>query len=389
MKTFLILVPFLIVSLKAESDLTRLRQKILKDYNVDLRPVIDDNDTTTVRLAYYIKHILQLDEKSETLTTQGIIAVSWTDQHLVWNPTEFGNTTRINLGDHEIWQPDIFLFYSAGKNSLDQGRDTLLTVLSNGRVVWYPEANYDVPCQTDYKYFPYDQHKCELEFGSWSHDGDSLHLITREDFKMEFDKVTGSEWKLVAYTYNTTMYYMATQYPYNTINLTLWIQRTSSLYKATSAVPVVASAIFTLAGFWMELYGNSRYLIGITNFVLMSLHLINLGTTIPAGRNVPLLVQFSATVVCLSVGFLVETVILDSTKRRRGPAPEALVRLFRSMPKTFLCLEGPEEGAAPSDDVAAKQIADWRLVCGVADRLTFWIFTIIYVIVTAMLFSLT
>lgn len=39
-----------------------------------------------------------------------LLPQSWTDEKLRWNETEYGGLKSLNLADHEIWQPDIFLY---------------------------------------------------------------------------------------------------------------------------------------------------------------------------------------------------------------------------------------------------------------------------------------
>lgn len=34
----------------------------------------------------------------------------WIDEKLKWNSTEYGGLRRLQVGNHEVWQPDIILY---------------------------------------------------------------------------------------------------------------------------------------------------------------------------------------------------------------------------------------------------------------------------------------
>lgn len=381
----------LVVVFASEKDAAALRSKLLEHYDKTLRPVVNDSDTTKVKLAYWPQHILMLNEKTETLMTDGFVHLDWVDEHLKWNPDEYNNLTHVHFGDHEIWQPDIHLFYSAGSNSINQAKDGFLFVDNTGEVNWFPLATFEVPCVTNYKYFPYDKHSCNFEFGSWTHSGDSIFLNVYDQYELDAAHIGGAEWKMEKYYYSAVEYFMGNNYPYNSINFTMVVRRTSSLYKLTTVVPIVSSAMMTLASFWLELWTTPRYVVGIANFAMVALHLLSLATSLPAGKDIPLLAQFSATSVCLAMTFLLETVALDSTQRRRDAPPESLVRLARNVPDSILCALPLQSNPTASDDGEEKKRSipksDWHLVCVVFDRLFFYVFSFVYIIVTSLLLS--
>ena len=44
----------------------------------------------------------------------------------------------------------------------------------SGKVLWNPPAIYKSSCEIDVEYFPFDEQRCQMKFGSWTHDGHTV-----------------------------------------------------------------------------------------------------------------------------------------------------------------------------------------------------------------------
>ena len=59
--------------------------------------------------------------------------------------------------------------------------ETNAIVSNNGYVLWVVPAMIKSSCKIDVTYFPFDQQKCPLKFGSWTYDGFQLDLINLKE----------------------------------------------------------------------------------------------------------------------------------------------------------------------------------------------------------------
>lgn len=66
-------------------------------------------------------------------------------------------------------------------NSADEGFDgtypTNVVVRNNGSVVYIPPGIFKSTCKIDITWFPFDDQRCEMKFGSWTYDGACFYFI--------------------------------------------------------------------------------------------------------------------------------------------------------------------------------------------------------------------
>jgi nicotinic acetylcholine receptor len=113
--------------------------------------------------------------------------------NLRWNTTEYGNVKDLRIPPHRIWKPDVlmynrwalsiilwshlsFLFSKFPKtSSADEGFDgtypTNVVVRNNGSCLYVPPGIFKSTCKIDITWFPFDDQRCEMKFGSWTYDG--------------------------------------------------------------------------------------------------------------------------------------------------------------------------------------------------------------------------
>lgn len=118
----------------------------------------------------------------------------WIDPFLRWNSSEFGGIELLLVNPKYIWTPDIILYNSANAN-FKAYYQTNLMVYNTGIINWIPPAIVESSCKIDIRWFPFDEQKCPLKFGSWTHSKFSLNLTSGIVDKSEF--TLNGEWELL------------------------------------------------------------------------------------------------------------------------------------------------------------------------------------------------
>ncbi|XP_035216264.1 acetylcholine receptor subunit alpha-type acr-16-like isoform X1 [Stegodyphus dumicola] len=385
------------------SELRRLRSDLLKNYDKITLPVLNQSLPITVKLLFDIQYIVSLDEKYQILTVKGILMLKWIDEHLKWDSGSYSGISAVRFSPQEVWLPDIHSLYNVKSVDIfDKDHGAPVLVYSNGSVKWYPPAVFDVPCSTQFKHYPFDRHNCTIVFGSWSHLGDAIVLETIELPLAPSNEAQSSEWVLTNVTHENFIYTMQKEYyKYHVVNVHVYLQRTSRIYRYICVVPSLIALFSTLFGFWLLPHETSRYMIGCSNIIVMSLLLQHLAMTTPAGKDIPLIAQYSATCLCMSTLFVLITVVTNLLRDSSGAPPNGLVRLAHGTLDKYLCLfmfsyftnedkilaEVSSETRSVTSLEEVKKRNDWICVSLVIDRIAFFVFTFIYIILIIVLAS--
>ena len=78
------------------------------------------------------------DEVLERFSVVGAFLLSWTDENMVWDVSNYGDITTVFVGYKHVWVPEIILTNPSEK--LDSfGKDwQLIWYSSNGTAQWFP-----------------------------------------------------------------------------------------------------------------------------------------------------------------------------------------------------------------------------------------------------------
>ena len=91
-------------------DEQRLFTYLFANYNRDLRPVLDKEQTIVVYIGVNLIQIFDLDEQNQVLIANCWIDMEWIDHYIHWNPLQFSDLEIVRVPSHLLWQPDIVLY---------------------------------------------------------------------------------------------------------------------------------------------------------------------------------------------------------------------------------------------------------------------------------------
>lgn len=143
----------------------KLISDLLNSYKVRFgRPVINRTENILVKFEVFLVQLIDLDERNQVLISNVETQYEWRDIGLVWNKDDYGGVADVRLPVDQIWTPDIVL-YNYADTRLEEKREVLVIVNSDGKVRWRPSSIYKSTCQINIQNFPYDHQSCRMKFG--------------------------------------------------------------------------------------------------------------------------------------------------------------------------------------------------------------------------------
>ncbi|CAH1370851.1 unnamed protein product [Tenebrio molitor] len=392
----------------------KLRQDLLLNYDKFARPAQHYN-VTKVRFGLTIRHI-ELNEFKSSLVVHTWIRLAWKDEKLKWNSSNYGGLTTLNLADHEIWQPDIFLYNSATSTAITHYGNIHCVVHNQGDVLWVPPSQFSVLCSLNLKYWPFDTQHCEMIFGSWTYAGDQIDIDLIEN-KTKLDLlIANSEWEIVKTSISKTFkYYPCCPDPYPEVSVRIILNRISPSYKALIITPAFVIIILILTNFWLPPQSGEKIILNGCTALIICLFMLYFTQKIPAmGTHTPLIVLFYSSSLYVVAFSLITSVVVIWLSRTKHSSPLPWV-IKQPLTGTFGKLLGLntyiQQSSLTSHRVTAEEMRDhqvtdfeennsgdehhiirssnkmpiqqdWILFAAAIDRLSFCFFCFLFIILT-------
>ncbi|XP_025207881.1 neuronal acetylcholine receptor subunit alpha-7-like isoform X4 [Melanaphis sacchari] len=269
----------------------RLLNDLLDPYNTLERPVANESEPLQLSFGLMLMQIIDVDEKNQLLITNMWLKLEWNDVNLRWNHSDYGGVKDLRIPPHKIWKPDMLMY-----NSADEGFDgtyaTNVVVNSNGSCVFIPPGIFKSTCKIDITWFPFDDQKCDMKFGSWTYDGFQLDLQLQDDNGGDISGfITNGEWDLLGVPgKRNVIYYSCCPEPYIDITFSILIRRRTLYYFFNLIVPCVLIASMAVLGFTLPPDCGEKLSLGVTILLSLTVFLNMVAETMPATSDaVPLL----------------------------------------------------------------------------------------------------
>uniref|UniRef100_A0A8C6U9B2 Cholinergic receptor, nicotinic, alpha 7 (neuronal) n=1 Tax=Neogobius melanostomus TaxID=47308 RepID=A0A8C6U9B2_9GOBI len=268
----------------------RLYSDLMKNYSNLERP-----------FGLNLMQIMDVDEKNQVLTTNIWLQVTWNAYNLRWDPEEYPGVRNVRFPNNLLWKPDLLLYNSADER-FDATFHTNIVVDHSGECTYIPPAIFKSTCKIDVRWFPFDEQRCELKFGSWSYDGWAI------DLKMKDADLSGytpnGEWDLVEVPgVKTDKLYPCCPEPYPDITYTVVMRRRTLYYGLNLLIPCILISTLALLVFLLPADSGEKISLGITVLLSLTVFMLLVAEIMPATSDTVPLILLATTMVivgCLS-----------------------------------------------------------------------------------------
>ncbi|XP_058801634.1 acetylcholine receptor subunit alpha-type acr-16-like isoform X2 [Phymastichus coffea] len=290
----------------------RLLNDLLDTYNTLERPVQNESDPLPLSFGLTLMQIIDVDEKNQLLITNLWLKLEWNDVNMVWDPSKYGNVRDLRIPPHRLWKPDVLMY-----NSADEGFDgtypTNVVVKENGTCLYVPPGIFKSTCKIDITWFPFDDQRCEMKFGSWTYDGFQLDLQLQDEAGGDVSSfITNGEWDLLGVPgKRNEIYYNCCPEPYIDITFVVIIRRRTLYYFFNLIVPCVLIASMAVLGFTLPPDSGEKLSLGVTILLSLTVFLNMVAETMPATSDaVPLLGTYFNCIMFMVASSVVSTILI-------------------------------------------------------------------------------
>ncbi|CAG9117591.1 unnamed protein product [Plutella xylostella] len=330
----------------------RLLHHLLDHYNVLERPVVNESDPLQLSFGLTLMQIIDVDEKNQLLITNIWLKLEWNDMNLRWNTSDFGGVKDLRVPPHRLWKPDV-LMYNSADEGFDSTYPTNVVVRNNGSCLYVPPGIFKSTCKIDITWFPFDDQRCEMKFGSWTYDGYQLDLQLQDEGGGDISSfVTNGEWELIGVPgKRNEIYYNCCPEPYIDITFAVVIRRKTLYYFFNLIVPCVLIASMALLGFTLPPDSGEKLSLGVTILLSLTVFLNMVAETMPATSDaVPLLGTYFNCIMFMVASSVVSTILILNYHHRHADTHEMsdwIRCVFLYWLPWFLRMSRPGPAAAP------------------------------------------
>ncbi|KAH8040014.1 hypothetical protein HPB51_009270 [Rhipicephalus microplus] len=310
----------------ASEDEERLVRDLFRDYNKLIRPVEIMNMTVEVQFGLSFIQLINVNEKNQIMTSN-----VWL-QLLKWDEADYGGISVLRLPPDKVWKPDIVLFNNADGNYEVRYKSNVL-IYPSGQVMWVPPAIYQSSCTIDVTYFPFDQQKCVMKFGSWTFNGDQVSLkLYNDNYWVDLsDYWKSGTWDIVEVPaflnrHNNSKQQRPTE---TDISFYITIRRKTLFYTVNLILPTVLISFLCILVFYLPAEAGEKVTLGISILLSLVVFLLLVSKILPPTSLVlPLIAKYLLFTFLMNTMSILVTVIIINWNFR-GPRTHRMPNWIR------------------------------------------------------------
>ncbi|KAK3726644.1 hypothetical protein QZH41_012275 [Actinostola sp. cb2023] len=199
---------------------------------------------------------------------------------------------------------------------------TRVIISNDGSVAWFSPALYITTCRIDTTYFPFDEQKCTMKFGSWTFMETEVDVVPSAKAIFSDKYIVSTEWELIsAWKQRQTANYTCCEKPLSFIVIEVMIRRKPLFYAFNLITPCMIFMSVILLGFCLPPESRERITLNITVLLAMAVFLQLMAKSLPRNADTtPLLGRFYITIMTeIALSLVATCFVLNLHHRNLGP----------------------------------------------------------------------
>ncbi|XP_039436567.1 neuronal acetylcholine receptor subunit alpha-7-like [Culex pipiens pallens] len=388
----------------------KIKERILYKYNVTDPPQSAQNGPIKLSMEIQVKgfslqntYFGSSDAVKLTLTAS--VPMTWIDERLKWNSSDFPQSETVFVKESEVWSPNFGLDITFDENGIHCGTGKCFVHIS-GKVTCVSRCTFPAMCSYDVRQWPYGIVSCALKLGSWDRIDGNTVMENFDTYVIAERGLQNPHWKMLSIASSKTSKTSALHNKTFTVIVVKFIvERISTLYDICITMPAFVMASVNLVVLWLPLKSNMRYVVLMVILHAHYIFLQQLSWLAPSsGDDTPFVLIFFRNSLFVTASMLVFVTISRNLAARQYPVPRWLdiaMNLIDSQPLVAMLFpttadasmkshDISEDGTSLVNEVGPDPLAvtynyHWRRVCLILERICFVTLTVAYAIMLLVL----
>ncbi|XP_060807430.1 acetylcholine receptor subunit beta-type unc-29 [Amyelois transitella] len=358
-------------------------EQLIKDLKSKYTTIEPPNSITEISAHFFLKYFT-MGEDETTFTAYSWLVLSWNDERLKWNVTNYQGLSEIVYSSYKFWEPSIRLLNEVDLE--DYGLHYGLCRLDKeGDITCVPRILHEAPCHTKLTNWPYDTQNCTLQIGFFTSFG---NIVLKKQNKVVslMGAEYGAEWTILrVYVEHDTVKSPLRQVDKGSqLDLTFLVEREGNGLGAIIVFPTILMTIITLSTFMLSVTENIR--LGIICFNL-SCHfwfITELSNLIPKhSENSPTILFYLRDSVMINILLVLFSMFLIRLRKKTVPTPSWISSINENVLKSkFSFLIWPRWEAQIKKGISEEKLVflgQWADFSSIVNCFCLYIVTFVYV----------
>ncbi|XP_040481328.1 neuronal acetylcholine receptor subunit alpha-9 isoform X2 [Ursus maritimus] len=233
--------------------------------------------------------------------------------------------------------------------------NTNVVLRYDGLITWDAPAITKSSCVVDVTYFPFDNQRCNLTFGSWTYNGNQVDIFNALDSGDLSDFIEDVEWEVHGMpAVKNVISYGCCSEPYPDVTFTLLLKRRSSFYIVNLLIPCVLISFLAPLSFYLPAASGEKVSLGVTILLAMTVFQLMVAEIMPASENVPLIGKYYIATMALITASTALTIMVMNIHfcgAEARPVPHwARVVILKYMSRVLCVYDVGESCLSPRHD---------------------------------------
>lgn len=326
------------------NDSNTLLADLLDGYNVNVRPVSDQDSPVNVSVTLHMASIQEFDEVLERLSFTGMLVQEWEDPRMVWDPSQYGGAAKVMIPYTSVWVPQLVMSTAATSEVTVSQSWNKAGIMATGSVKLACVDLIESKCAMNVKNFPFDTQNCVISLFPLGYSESEIKLLPAMNKIGLTMHTLNPLWEVVGSEVATEVISTGEM----RINFTVDLKRKSAFHVNVVILPVLLLAMLNALVFLLVPESGERIGFCITTLLAIAVYMTIIADMLPQSSDPVPLVCYKLMADMIISGMIVLVTVINLrlvNKPEDEPVPKWVVSIYNC----FKCkrsngskLESPE-----------------------------------------------